>query len=271
MRFSNTFKIVWWLLIVLPLTTVLAFRVSAFVTGDATAVDMGLVAIWALLFVAPIYVEVSFGGVTLKQQIESVREEIRADVASIRNELHTIVGISTQVSPQFTVTTPPSNADLPVIEQRVKAAVAEAFAAHGLPAPQPPTLQAIEPPRDVAFLFGVRYHIDHELTRIAEEQGLEPHPRRRYGLGLARELGSLGIIDQRLVGAILEVYRVCSPAIHGEEPNPKQVSFVRDVGPNVLAALKLVRLSDLDRAFDSLRARSPRSDKTSGMDVPENR
>lgn len=253
MQFSNTFKIIWWLAIVISLTIVLSYRIAAFVGGHATAVDFGLLTIWALLFLAPIYVEVSVGGVTLKQQIESVKAEIKSDVASVRNELRAVIGISNQVAPQFHVLSPPPNADLPAIEQRVKAAVAEALAAHGLPTPQPPKPESIEAPQDVVFLFSVRYQIDHELARIAHEQALELPPRKRYGLGLARELAELGIIDQRLVGAIHQIYRVCSPAIHGEEPHPEQVAFVQDVGPNVVGALRLVTLSTLDRAFDAIR------------------
>jgi hypothetical protein len=252
MRFSNTFKIIWWFMVVGPLTAILSFRIPSFVSGRATPIDFGMMFIWSLLFVAPIYVEISVGGVTLKQQIDTVREEVKSEVASIRNELH-MIGVNTHVSPQFTVTTPPANADLPAIEQRVKAAVAEVLATYHLPEPQPVQPESIGAPPDVSFLFGVRYQIDHELARIANEQGLDLPVRKRYGLGLAREMAVLGIIDQRLVGAIHEIYRVCSPAIHGETPNDKQVAFVRDVGPNVLAALRSIKLSALDRAFDEVR------------------
>lgn len=252
MRFSNTFRIVWWFILVGPLTAVLAYRITAFAEGQATAVDLGLVLIWALLFVAPIYVEVSVAGVSLKQQIETVREEVKADVASVRNEMRTIVGISTQVSPQFTLTAPPPNSDLPALEQRIKAAMAEVLAAHGLQSPATPKAESIHPPSDVAFLFGVRYEIDRQLSRIAEEQALDIPVHKRFGPNLAGELARYGIIDKRLVGAIRDVYRVCSPAIHGQDPSPEQVAFVRDVAPNVLAALRLVVLTPMDHAFDRL-------------------
>src|SRR5688572_23793223 len=101
MRFWKKFKIIRWLAVVALLTVVLSYRITAFVAGGATAVDFGLVVIWALLFLAPIYVEVSVGGVTLKQQIENVRDEIKSDVASVRSELRAIIGISNQVAPQF--------------------------------------------------------------------------------------------------------------------------------------------------------------------------
>ena len=49
-----------------------------------------------------------------------------------------------------------------------------------------------------------------------------------------------GILDQDLAGAVQELYRVCSPAIHGMEPSSEQKRFVSNVYPKVIAALKAI-------------------------------
>lgn len=49
------------------------------------------------------------------------------------------------------------------------------------------------------------------------------------------------MISPNLAHAVREVYSVCSAAIHGEDVSDNQVQFVRDVAPELLAALEAVR------------------------------
>jgi hypothetical protein len=47
-------------------------------------------------------------------------------------------------------------------------------------------------------------------------------------------------MEPRLDHAIREVYAVCSPAIHGEPVTQAQIDFVKDVGPELIAALRSI-------------------------------
>jgi hypothetical protein len=100
-------------------------------------------------------------------------------------------------------------------------------------------------PEDVALLFSARYNIEKELRRIAEGRGvfsgLASLHHRNLPIGrLAKMLADSDVIDPRLSDAIREVYAVCSPAIHGESVSQPQVSFVKDVAPGLIAALRAV-------------------------------
>lgn len=61
---------------------------------------------------------------------------------------------------------PVSDAQLPELEAKIKAAVSDALSAHGL-SDESLNRPAIKVPDDVAFLFAARYAIERELRRIA--------------------------------------------------------------------------------------------------------
>jgi hypothetical protein len=137
---------------------------------------------------------------------------------------------------------PAADSQLPEIEKRIKAAVSDALAARGvgLKAAGIPELALTD---DVAFLFSTRYHIEKELRRIAQSRELTLAQVRRAipTFQLARMLVESELIEPRLANAIREVYAVCSPAIHGESVTPAQLSFVREVGPELIRALRAIQ------------------------------
>ncbi|MNV79287.1 hypothetical protein D3C71_1728320 [compost metagenome] len=141
------------------------------------------------------------------------------------------------MSPQFNFPAPPSDAQLPHIEQTIRHAIAEAMQTAGQDAPARPNEMRVS--EDATFLFSIRYGLERELRRIVTERQLLPDARRAVaGMQLLRTLQSAELIDPPLVHAIREVYAVCSPAVHGEDVSPAQVNFVRDVGPQLIATLQ---------------------------------
>jgi len=95
---------------------------------------------------------------------------------------------------------------------------------------------------DVTFLFNARYRIERELRRLwrdfdQAEDTRRPVPVFRIATALAHE----GLLDDRLAGAVRDVYRVASPAVHGEPVSDAQVAFVRDVAPELVSALESIR------------------------------
>jgi prophage antirepressor-like protein len=49
------------------------------------------------------------------------------------------------------------------------------------------------------------------------------------------------LLEPSLGNVIREAYAVCSPAIHGEPATEAQVEFVKDVGPQLAAALRTIQ------------------------------
>lgn len=235
MKLPNWFKIVWWLLVTAALTLLLSTRYTDFVSGHAKPLDGLFFSIWIALMLAPLFQEMSFLGLTLKQEIEKLGSSLTAQIGDIRNEVSNAVGVTTNI----TVPPPVPDAKLPELEARIKATVLEALSSHGLK-PENVSPPIVDVPGPVSFLFATRYAIEREVRRLAQD-GIAMEQRRPFSVSrLTRSLVETGLIDARLEHAIREVYAVCSPAVHGDPVSEAQVAFVRDVGPGLIAALKSI-------------------------------
>ena len=221
------------------ITVYLVARYQDLSAGHAGPADVVVFLVWVGLLLAPVFQEVEFLGFKFKQQVQKLREDVRSDIQSVRAEIRNAVDIRTTFSSQISIPAPPPDSQLPGLETRIKSAVAEALAAHGVrqPPPIPTDLQVSD---DVAFLFGVRYAIERELRRLARERQLEVPPRRMGGIQLSRLLTQAEVIEPALDHAMREVYAVSSAAIHAEDVSQAKVSFVREVGPQLVAALLVI-------------------------------
>ncbi|WP_051412954.1 hypothetical protein [Methylophilus sp. 5] len=238
MQLPNWAKILWWSILVGVLTYFLRERLPDLLTGKAAAADIAAFGVWMALLLAPLFNEVTLLGVTLKNQIEELKDHIATQIADVRADVRNAVDVRATVSPTFNLPGPPSDAQLPAIEAQVKAAVAAALAEHGSSTPVSTDFVVSD---DVAYLFATRYHIESELRRLASDREIGATIRRVPPTHLlSRSLVESGLLSPRLGNAIREVYSVCSPAIHGEPVTAAQVSFVRDVGPELIAALRSI-------------------------------
>lgn len=236
MQLPNWFKIAWWATLTALLSYFLFLRYPDLVAGQAAPADIAVFVIWVGLLLAPLFSEVSLLGFTLKQQMDELKGFISTQVTDLRNA----VDVRTSITQQFTL--PANDAKLPDIEAMVKTALAAQMSAQGKTAIQPANLAA---PADVSLLFTARYNIERELRRIAEGRqvvsGIASLVQRPPTISqLTRFLTQAELIEPSLANAIREVYSVCSPAIHGEQVTEAQVSFVRDVAPDLVATLRAV-------------------------------
>ncbi len=239
MKLPNWFKIIWWLLLVGLLSVFLLHRYPELALGRAVPADIVVFVIWVALLLAPLFNEVSLLGVTLKQQIDELKEHVANQITEVKSEVRNAVDVRATFSPHFNIPAPAADAQLPEIERRIKSAVSDALAEHGIRQPPPPAQIPVS--TDVALLFATRYNLEKELRRISEARQLTVESRRPMPLHhLIRALIQAELLEPRMASAIREVYSVCSPAIHGEEVTPAQIAFVQDVGPELIAALRAI-------------------------------
>ena len=239
LQFPNWFKVVWWLALSTLVSIYLVARYPELAQGHAVPADIFVFLVWTALLLAPLYSEVEFFGLKFKQELEKAKNEIKAEIVSVRTELKNAVDVSPTISPQFMFPAPAPDSQLGDIEKRIRKAVDEAFAANGVTPPAPgPTGNVSE---DVMFLFSTRYGLEKELRRLAESLNLELARARVGGIQLLRALAQKGAIDPNLQNAIREVYAVSSVAVHAEDITEAQVKFVRDVGPQLVGALQALR------------------------------
>jgi hypothetical protein len=169
-----------------------------------------------------------------------MRNALSVQLNDIRTDVRSAVDVRTTVSPQFYIPAPVADTQLPQLEERVKSAVSAALEVHGIN--EKPRESHLTVNDDVAFLFATRYNIEVELRRIAQGRDVSSAMGRPLpSFQLVRTLSQAEVLEPSLGNAIREVYAVCSPAIHGEHVTEAQVEFVKDVGPQLVAALRTIQ------------------------------
>lgn len=234
MKFSNQFRIVWWLLLLGVISVFLAGRYGDLIAGRSTNVDAVAALIWVALALAPIFQEINLpGGIGLKQTVERLSQE----VAGLRAVISNTVAVNPQFNPIFNLL--PPDTSLPFLEDAVRRTVEDVLARRGAVGGEKQEVPS--PPDNAQFLFQVRYGIDREMQRIWD-QLMEPETFRHpvSGVQMGRELANEGLLDFNLFRAVQDVYSIASQAIHGNPVTDAQLSFARDVGPQVLAALRVL-------------------------------
>jgi hypothetical protein len=243
MRLPNWFKILWWVLITSGVTWFLYVRYPDLIAGRATAVDVVAFVVWIALMLAPLFQEITLLGLTFRQEVKELKQAVGQQLSQIRADVRNAIDVHTTINPQFVMPAPAADSQLPEIERRIKAAVSDALVAYGVPPKATAKTAELHVDDDVALLFFTRYHIEKELRRIVQSRDLAAPQWRRAipAFQVARMLVETELMEPRLANAIREVYAVCSPAIHGEPVTAAQVSFVREVGPELINALRAIQ------------------------------
>jgi hypothetical protein len=241
MKFPAWVKTVWWLILLILLSIFIWKRYPVIISGTATASDLFIILIWVSICLFPLFQEMTFFGIKLKKEVESIRSDLKAEAQSLRSEIRNIINVRTELSQQVMLPPPVSDSQLPAIEERVKSAVEAALKSHGLGVPRE-LVQQFAVGEDVSFLFWSRYSIERELRRIWSQRFGEETKRRPVPIPrIIQILTETQLLDKGLDSAIREVYSVCSPAIHGEDVTQAQVSFVREVVPGLITALRAIQ------------------------------
>lgn len=101
MKFPNWFRILWWVVLLIPLTIFLFQRYSAFVAGSAVSADIVVLLIWVGLALAPVFQEVQLFGLKLKQEVQAIRDKL--DSLDIKMN----ASATSQLNQQLIFQTPP--------------------------------------------------------------------------------------------------------------------------------------------------------------------
>lgn len=196
----------------------------------------------AALLLAPIFSEINLpGGIGLKQQIQQLRADVKADVASLRAEITTRLDVRNTFQPQIVLPVPAPDSQLPELEKRVRNAVAEALQEQHVDVPLPPEPE-IATDLDTQYLFAARYNIERELRRIVWSRELAPEGGRTLPtIELLRMATDAGLVPAEVARAIREVSIISNRGIHAEPISKAQVQFVRDIAPDIVGALRAIK------------------------------
>lgn len=243
MRFSPWFRYSWWVLLVSILAFTLRERWEAIMTGTSQPLDVVLALILFGLLLGPLFPELTLFGVTLKQHTEETKKELQREIRSqfleLRLQLQSVTTASSRVVQEFYMGQPPSDAVLKELRGQIKAHLAELIEKGGIPAPAA-GMEHLKPPDGVILAFIGRYQIERELRRIWGSHGFDSGSLGENARWMLRDLFRAKILSPEITESIDDVLRICSPIVHGKEPSPEQVEFIRSVVPDVIAALKAV-------------------------------
>jgi hypothetical protein len=239
MKLRTWQKVFWWLFLVALLSAYLANRGAAIVSGQSVPVDVFVFLVWSGLLLAPLFNEVSFFGLKFKQEIEHTRQLLSSQISLLESRIQNPVA----VSPQFNIgaTSPvPNDAQLAEIKDMLQPVLAnlqresEKRREDGF-VEDDPDLHRVE------YLLKVRFVIEREIRRLYRELTSQDAPRTG-ALRILPQLVSANVISGQVAFGVTEVFRVCSPAIHAEYVTDTQISFVKEVSPQLLASLRLTRI-----------------------------
>jgi len=240
MKFSNRFRITWWLLLALILAALLYYRLDAFIAGSTTTTDIFILAIFTAIMLVPIFSEIEFSGMKLKQEIEQLKEEVKVKLGDFKNQIE---------SKQYqTVSTTIHGYPQPASDERLDKLQADIQ--HLMDARQSEvdvsskrTESSLEIPKLTEEAFKVRYLLEKQLTRIWETSGLlvpeNAHrdfaPRRVIQL-----LEKSQIIDSNLGYVLLQLMAICNASIHGQSLTDTQREFLEANWRKIFEYLKAI-------------------------------
>ena len=222
MKFSNTFKIIWWIFLILLTGALFFWRLEPIGQGKSAPVDIFIFLIFVALLLAPIFAEVEFFGIKLKREIEELKTQIKLQFGDIKNEIRnsqvqTIHQNITGFGP------PPTDEEIPELDAKVDRILKEKLKDYNLN--EKPKVR-IDVPKDNMMMFQVRFRIEQELRRIWYQNFDDTQNRKKPLNIIIRELTDNRVIDKQVYYILREILSVCNYAIHGEKVSQSQIDFV---------------------------------------------
>ncbi|NWL88670.1 hypothetical protein DMN77_13945 [Paenibacillus sp. 79R4] len=246
MQFNNKFKYIWWAIVICSGIYMIYLRYDHITGSNVGVFDIFLVAIIAGLMLIPFFTEMDFLGVKLKQEIATMKTEVKEDLKEIREVVKNVIDINNhnRFSPSIYFgnnPSPPPDNQLNNIEGFIKKTMGQILEQNIVSGQ---TNGNLEVPEENKLLFAARFNIEREIRRIWMNRFLEFSDEKSRHMPVTRMVNDLikhEILPPSFNGVIREIYAVCSPAVHGEEPTVKQVEFIKDVAQEVINTLKVIR------------------------------
>ncbi len=239
MKINNTFKIIWWILLLLITSGFLLFRLNDIVNGKSVPFDIFLFIIFVALMLAPIFSEVEIFGIKLKQEIQDLKHEINLKFGDIKNEIRNSQNQTLNATFHGFGPPPPDN-KIPELEQKIDQ-ILKAQSKSNIH--HEDIVNRIEIPQDSIEMFKVRFSIEKEIRRIWEQRfSQESNFKNRHLtiMKIIQDLSEYEIISHNFNGVLREILSICNYAIHGEKLSANQVRFVSNNAAEVIEILKQI-------------------------------
>lgn len=240
MKFNKWFMYIWWGVLILCDVVLLHSRFASIKEGAITAFDTIVIAVFVILVLIPFFSEISFLGLTIKKDIAELKKDVKEEIKDIRQYVANNVDNKFNASLSFGQSmAPPPDEQLDELEGRIKVIMRDVLTEKGI-TKAPALAGDFDVPEKTRVLFSARYLLEKELRRIWKSRFAPGEDTKRlYPLhNMIYILVDNKIIPSSLGGIIRDVYSICTPAIHGDDPTDIQIEFVKEVAPVIIGALK---------------------------------
>ena len=230
MKLNDTFKIAWWVILLLFVSSLLVLRYSAIAAGTSSATDIFILLLWIGLMLAPVAKELNPSGPKLQQSIQSLKDQVQNLMFTVQNQTQSVSINNYPI--------PPSDDE---ISRRQKEAeeILGTGKRSGIRSLQD---KAIPQDAEMNYLFSLRRSIENELRRIASTRLESNWDYRRFSLSqLTQSLIRADLLPPKLAAVITDIYAICSAAIHGEDMSSKQIAYAKEIGPEIVLTLKRIQ------------------------------
>jgi hypothetical protein len=184
--------------------------------------------LWIALLLAPLFQEVNLFGLQLKRSIESLREQVQNLMFTVQSQ--------TQSVSVHNYPVPPSDSEISKRRSEAEKVLGAGFSVRPLQddsLPQDP---------EANYFFNLRRNIELELKRIDSSRfGLSWDYQRFSLFPSMQRLLQAELLPPSLAAAMKDVYAICTAAMHGGELSPKQLAYAKEIGPQIVAALKAIQ------------------------------
>lgn len=210
------------------------------ISTEPTAIDNAILVALLILVFMPLVSEISAFGMTVKKEVQQVKEEIRGEISTIRNDIlslainnnnnqHVYLGLDKLPSTTELEEVKKESADKGVLR---KAQVAEDFK----------LLNDFKVSNEQKFLYKTRYALEMKLNELGEYHGLN---RYKVSRKLAAALWKYGVISNTIYDKIEKVLSICNRGIHGELIKQDYIDYVKSV------------INEISKEFDQILSEKP--------------
>ena len=229
MKIPNWLKIVWWIVLIGITTRTLQLRYEDIISGKSVPFDVFVFIIWVSLMLAPLFQEISIFGIKLKQSID----ELKSQINEVKNEISN----KNTFNPTINLT-PTADNKIQELEDKYSKILDNILKNKGIN-PESKPKNTFNVPESNQFLFATRFRIENELRRIWEYSiGSQQERRKTSVTHILRDLTDNRIITKDVYYPLREVIAIANYGIHGEDVSEKQVDFVKDIAPKLIATLE---------------------------------
>jgi hypothetical protein len=90
MKLNDTFKIAWWVILLLFVSSLLVLRYSAIAAGTSSTTDIFILLLWIGLMLAPVAKELNPSGPKLQQSIQFLKDQVQNLMFTVQNQTQSV-------------------------------------------------------------------------------------------------------------------------------------------------------------------------------------